>query len=279
MTAAFDLFNHVKPLGRDNLGLSVGLKGNGMAFTRALLQESPWQGSSITEDIDYGLDLLEKRGVAVGYAPEALVVAQMPVTASQSASQRKRWERGRYKLMRERALPLLWQGVRRGDLRLLDAAFDLLVPPLAELFTLCVVFLLLALGGRYTNLLPAWSLFPPVAALLGYVIYVLGGLKVAGAKREAYAALLRAPLYALWKFALLFAPGKRKSQGGAGPTKGQSAEGAKQGDEDEWVRTERKAMSVATPPTIVAPIAAPPAALPTALSNAAPNSSSEGTAL
>ena len=44
MAGAFDLFNHVKPLGRDALGLSVGLKGNGMAFTRALLEAAPWRG-------------------------------------------------------------------------------------------------------------------------------------------------------------------------------------------------------------------------------------------
>ena len=234
MTAAFDLFNHVKPLGRDRLGLSVGLKGNGMAFTHALLNAAPWQGSSITEDIDYGLDLLQKHEIAVGYAPEAIVVAQMPTTAKQSASQRERWERGRYKLMRERAFPLLWDGLRRGNLRRIDAAFDLLLPPLAELFTLCVVFLAIAAGGVYFGLLPLWAIAPPVLAFAGYIMYVLGGLKVAGAKREAYAALLRAPSYALWKFALLLSPGKRRAR--------------KTGGQDEWVRTERAALSAPTPP-------------------------------
>src|SRR5262249_20688253 len=80
MTAAFDLFNHVKPLGRDRLGLSVGLKGNGMAFTRTVLKASQWQGRSITEDIDFGLDLLLNHDIVVGYVPEAVVMAQMPVT-------------------------------------------------------------------------------------------------------------------------------------------------------------------------------------------------------
>lgn len=233
MTAAFDLFNHVKPLGRNNVGLSVGLKGNGMAFTRALLKESPMQGSSITEDIDYGLDLLQKRGVAVGYAPEAIVVAQMPTTAKQSASQRERWERGRYKLMRERAFPLLWDGIRRGDVRLVDAALDLLTPPLAELYALCVAWLIVAFIGYGLEWTPAEVVIPPALALLGYVVYVLGGLKVAGAKPEAYSALLRAPLYALWKFVLIFTPkkGVKKAVGALS---------------EEWVRTERAAMPSAT---------------------------------
>ena len=94
MAAAFDLFNHVKPLGRDRLGLGVGLKGNGMAFTRALLQAAPWRGDSVTEDIDYALDLVRRHGVRVGYAPEAVVRAQMPTTAGQAATQRARWRAG-----------------------------------------------------------------------------------------------------------------------------------------------------------------------------------------
>ena len=34
------------------------------------------------------------------------------------------------------------------------------------------------------------------------LVYILGGLRVAGAPPEAFAALLRAPIYVLWKFAL-----------------------------------------------------------------------------
>src|SRR5205814_7696275 len=34
MAAAFDLFNHVRPLGSDRLGLSVGLKGKDRKSTR-----------------------------------------------------------------------------------------------------------------------------------------------------------------------------------------------------------------------------------------------------
>ncbi|MEI6431636.1 MAG: glycosyltransferase family 2 protein [bacterium] len=243
MTAAFDLVNHVKPLGRDYLGFSVGLKGNGMAFTRALLLNSPWQGSSITEDIDYGLDLLQNRGIAVGYAPKAIVTAQMPVTAKQSESQRERWERGRYKLMRQRAIPLLGEGIRRGNFRLIDAALDLLIPPLAELFALCAAWLVLGLIGWFLGLNPVMTVVPPIIAFIAYICYVLGGLKVAGARPEAYSALLRAPGYALWKFALLFAPGRRKAQ-----TAGADAE--------EWVRTERTAMP--TQPTSTSSPSTPP---------------------
>ncbi len=228
MAAAFDLFNHVKPLGRDRLGLGVGLKGNGMAFTRALLLAAPWRGDSVTEDIDYGLDLARHHGVRVRYAPEAVVRAQMPTTARQAASQRARWEGGRYRLLRERALPLLADGLRRRSALLCDGAVDLLLPPLAELAGLVAAWLLLAGVGAYLHRLPHadfWLMAGGVTAL-GLGVYVLGGLRVSGASREAYLALLRAPFYAVWKFGL-YAVGLRNRR--RGPA--------------EWVRTARAPLS------------------------------------
>ncbi len=224
MTAAFDLVNHVKPLGRDTLGLSAGLKGNGMAFTRPLAEALPWPGGSLTEDLDYGLELARRFGLRVRYVPEARVEAQMPATAGQAASQRKRWEQGRSGLVRERALPLLWESLRRRSLLLLDAAWDLLTPPLAELAALLVLFAGLTAFGTAAHLLPHPVLWTRAAAsgLLGLCVYVLGGLRVAGAGPDAYAALLRAPFYAFWKFALLLTGRKRSQKADA-----------------EWVRTER----------------------------------------
>jgi glycosyltransferase involved in cell wall biosynthesis len=242
MTAAFDLFNHVKPLGRDRLGLSVGLKGNGMAFTRTVLKAAAWQGRSITEDIDFGIDLLLHHGIVVGYVPEAKVQAQMPVTSKQAASQRERWEKGRYKLLRQRAIPLLTAGVRRHDFRLIDAAIDLMLSPLAELAALHAVWLILADAGTFFGLLPMKATIPPVVSCLGYALYVLGGLKLAGATKREYAALLRAPLYTVWKLVLLFRPGRGKGR----RTDGDGPSGGNTGAE-EWVRTERTAMPPAAP--------------------------------
>lgn len=224
MTAAFDLVNHVKPLGRDRLGLSAGLKGNGMAFTSALAAALPWPGGSLTEDLDYGLELARLYNLRVQYVPEARVAAQMPATAAQAGSQRKRWEQGRAGLVRERALPLLAEGLRRRSLLLLDAAWDLLTPPLAELAALLLAFLALTALGAAAHLLPhpAVWLGASLFGLLSLAVYVLAGLRVAGAGPDAYAALFRAPFYAVWKIALLVT-GRNKSKNAP----------------DEWVRTGR----------------------------------------
>lgn len=203
MSAAFDLFNHVKPLGRDSLRLSVGLKGNGMVFSRRLLEEARWRGESVTEDIDFGLDLIRNHGIRVCYMPEAHVRAQMPATTEQATSQRKRWEGGRYRLMRQRGLPLLWEGLRRRSARLCDSAVDILLLPLAELGVLWLVWTALIAIGVVSHFIPwrPWLALALVAAG-GLLVYILGGLRVAKAPRAAYAALARAPFYAAWKMVL-----------------------------------------------------------------------------
>lgn len=227
MNAAFDLHNHVKPLGLDRLGLSVGLKGNGMAFTRALLEQARWQGSSVTEDIDYGLDLLCEHGIRVGYVPEARVVAQMPVTAAQAAPQRARWEEGRTRLLRARGLPLLIAGLRQRDGRLCAAALDLAAPPLAELAGLLLIWgasIPLVQAAGWLPGVGGWWYGAWLVGALGMAAWVLGGLRVAGAPRGAYLALVAAPAYAAWKFALVATRLPGGKTGTSAP---------------EWVRTAR----------------------------------------
>ncbi len=235
MAGAFDLVNHIRPLGYDRLGLTITLKGNGMAFTREVLKRARW-GNSITEDMDYGLELIRSHGIRVRYIPEARVLAQMPVTANQAASQRSRWEGGRYQLLRERALPLLKEGLLRRNLPILDAGLALLVPPLAELAAFLLLWGGLIAFGSMRHLLWEPRVFFALFALsvLAFLTYVLGGFRVADSPSEVYSALFKAPLYILWKLALygvsLF---RRRKSLGSSP---------------EWVRTSRIAVSAPAAP-------------------------------
>jgi len=227
MSAAFELCNHVKLLGADRIGCWVGLKGNGMAFSREVLECARWSGRSITEDVDYGLDLLSHYRIRVGYVPEARVLAQMPTTGAQAGSQRERWERGRYGLVAVRVPRLLREAIAWRDLRLLDAVFGLLVPPLAELAFLIGLWGALIAAGGHAHLLPGIAAWEAAVVLCGFglFLYVVGGLRVAGAPAAAYSALARAPLYAAWKFALY---------GGRFLARHTHRAGGRQ-----WVRTER----------------------------------------
>ena len=160
----------------------------------------------------------------------------MPTEAAQAGSQRSRWERGRLKMVRERALPLVWEGLRDRNRLLLDMGLDLVVPPLAELTALTLAWSGLVVFGAAARLLPHPAVWLSSAALtgIGLLVYILGGLRVAGAPPEAFAALLRAPFYVVWKFALAFS-GLARRRRGTGV--------------DEWVRTERAPLAPeATPP-------------------------------
>ena len=237
MSAAFDLVNHVRLLAIDHAGGCLGLKGNGMAFTRGCLALYPMTGRSVTEDLDYAMDLMQHGGIRVQYAPHAFVCAQMPVTGEQARSQRQRWEGGRYRVVRSRAPQLLKAVVKTGDLRFIGAMFELLQPPLAEQVAgsvgICSLALLcLMLGSPFAGL----ALIAAGFSVVSILMYVFLGLGLAGAKKETFKALAFAPIYIVWKlvlYAIGIVSGRRTGKADTG------------GADAEWVRTSRIKIPVA----------------------------------
>jgi hypothetical protein len=193
---AFGLIHHVRPLGKRWYGGSAGLKGNGMAMTDRVLRVVPWQAASLAEDVEHHLRLLD-HGIRVEYAPEAHLWADMPGTLQGAYSQNERWEAGRLALVRQRVPATIMAGIRRRDSALLDAGIEQHVPPFATLVALTGGGLVAAALGRSPRLVRLLSL-----CLLGQAAYTLGGFALAGAPRSAWLALLRAPLYILWKVRL-----------------------------------------------------------------------------
>lgn len=190
---AFALFNHLRPLGRSRFGWSAGLKGNGMCFSRAVIERFGWGSYSLTEDVEYHVRLIEA-GIAVVYVPEATIAAEMPVTLKQARSQQARWERGRLEMTRDYALPLVRGFLRAGDTNRLDAAMEIMLPPLSLLIgAVCVC---LALGG-----LLRWGPGVGLALVLLALLALHGVIGAALAKlsTRAYLSLLRAPLFVAWK--------------------------------------------------------------------------------
>jgi 1,2-diacylglycerol 3-beta-glucosyltransferase len=224
MAVALALAHYVKPLGRNTFGLSDGLKGNGMCFSREVLQKVPWSGESVTEDIEYTLRLVEA-GVRIEFAPEAVVYAQMPTSGKQATTQRQRWEGGRYALAK-RAFGLLFKGLGKRNLLLADRAIELIIPPFVEMFALPVLFLLGSLAWLYFTpgsaaaTLMAWAWGGVLAA---EVLYLAAGLVTARVPLAVAGSLLFAPVYIIWKFAVYGAMVARRGVGG-------------------WHRTERQAM-------------------------------------
>jgi 1,2-diacylglycerol 3-beta-glucosyltransferase len=219
MALGLALFNGVRSLARENLGLSCGLRGNGMCLAVTALREHPYRAFSLVEDLEYGI-VLGRAGVRIRYAHEAVVASAMVSSGTAAATQRRRWELGRARLARVLVPSLLRDALRTRSILLLDLAVDLLVPPLS--------FLALAVAsGSAASVALRWISGAAAAAssmwLLSGVflaLYLLRGWQLADIGIRGARAMASIPFYVGWKIAVLL----RSTQGG----------------NDQWVRTARE---------------------------------------
>jgi 1,2-diacylglycerol 3-beta-glucosyltransferase len=219
MTIAFAAFHGVRSLSRERLGLSCGLRGNGMGFSRSVLMAAPYRAFSIVEDLEYGLQL-GYSGVRVQYVHEARVFGQMVDAEGASRSQRRRWEGGRRALARQHIFRLIGDAWRRSDWVLADLALDLLIPPLSNLAVLNVVGLALCwIAWSSVSIAPLfWA-----SSALGLLLYVMRAWAISGVGSRGLLDLFWAPVYVVWKLILRF---KDRDQG--------------REDSRTWIRTARE---------------------------------------
>ena len=190
---AFALFNHLRPLGRARFGWSAGLKGNGMCFSRTVIERHGWEAYSLAEDAEFHIHLL-KAGIRVTYVPDAIVAAEMPISLRQAHSQQARWERGRLELARMAARELLPGLLRSGAGARLDALMEIALPPLSLMVGLTLLCALCA-----AVLISPVGLALAAAMTLALGLHVLVGAGLARLSVRTYLSLWRAPLYIVWK--------------------------------------------------------------------------------
>ncbi len=193
---ALSLMNHVRPLGRNGLGASSTLTGNGMCLSHDLLTRYPWQAFSAGEDYQYYLTLVEQ-GERVRYVHDAVVRSHMPVTFAQMRTQDIRWEssvgQGRQSVWRI-ALRLMRAGLKYRDLARIEAVAELLTPPLSLMMGWCALILIFSLL--------VWSLPTLMIALMltaGLMGYIASALYLLHPPRVVYLALFQAPRFVAWK--------------------------------------------------------------------------------
>ncbi|HUB04371.1 MAG TPA: glycosyltransferase family 2 protein [Solirubrobacteraceae bacterium] len=203
--AGFALFNVVRPLGRDRLGLSTGLLGTGMAFSRRLLLRAPWSAFSFAEDREQHMRWV-LGGARVVFAPEAEVSSPSPSTGAGARAQERRWESGRGALARGLTPRLLARSLRTKDPAQLDAALEPILPPQSLLLSINVAGLAAArlAGARGTG---RWA----AASLLAQATYVIGGLAVVRAPASVWRAFASLPRFLARRMGIL-------ASAGAGPS-------------------------------------------------------------
>jgi 1,2-diacylglycerol 3-beta-glucosyltransferase len=195
--AAFILINRVRQSGRVALGQSAMLLGNGMLLSRDLLSQRSWTAFTSAEDLEFTLDL-QLEGVNVAYARRAQVSSETAPTPDAAATQQRRWEGGRFALARAYGLRVLSEARRQRRPGLLLLAVELVMPPLGLLTAGIVVGCAVTAGVAVTTG-HRWALAPWVLAGAALPLYVGLGLKAGEAPRDAYRALLGAPLFVLRK--------------------------------------------------------------------------------
>ena len=213
---ALTLMNHVRPLGRNGLGCSSTLTGNGMCLSRALLLRYPWQSFSLAEDYQYYLNIV-KHGEKVRYMPDAIVRSEMPSTFAHMRTQDIRWESpDKSQPVRKIALQLLKAGFRNRDFARIEAVAELLTPPLSFLSS----WSLLTLIGS----LLLWSFPNMIMSLViigGLFCYLSTPIYLLHPPRAVIRALLHAPTFMIWKLWVVVVVKRNKKQ------------------TSEWIRTSR----------------------------------------
>lgn len=191
MSAAFNVFNHLRMAGNIRLFGTTTLKGNGMAFRREILEKYGWPAHSVVEDVEFSLMLLAEK-VDVSYNPDAVIRSEMAVGRAQATSQRERWEGGRFALARD-LLPSLVAKCAKGKFRYFHALMDLAIPPLSLL--LFTVVLTCVLSWLFLPL----SLSVPLCCFFVLLFYVASGQLLMRAPLRLWCYLATAPFYVLWK--------------------------------------------------------------------------------
>jgi cellulose synthase/poly-beta-1,6-N-acetylglucosamine synthase-like glycosyltransferase len=190
--AAFTLQGITIPRGRDRLGLSVRLRGTGMAIRREIVYSHRFRAPA-SEDLVFTLDLLLD-GARCRHVDSARLRSLGANTWGSFGGQKVRYEAGRMAAGREFVPRLIRRAMAQRDGACLEAAWFLVSPPFAVgALSLLVAVSLAALAG-------AWPVAAVFAAAFGLlVLALLTGLIQARAAPRTWLALCVAPWYLVWK--------------------------------------------------------------------------------
>jgi 1,2-diacylglycerol 3-beta-glucosyltransferase len=190
--AAFTLQGITIPRGRDRLGLSVRLRGTGMAIRREQALAHRFRAPA-SEDLFFTLDLMLD-GVRCRHVDTARLRSEGTSSWRTFRGQKLRYEAGRMAAARTYVPRLLKRAIRRRDASCLEAAWFLATPPfaLAALSLIAATSISVAAGE--------WLLAAVFAGgFAALALTLVTGLVQARAGVRTWVALLAAPWYIVFK--------------------------------------------------------------------------------
>ena len=196
-TFAFFVKNVIRQRALQRLAGRVHLLGTGIALPWKDFAAAQLATAEIVEDLKLGQELAE-----AGRPPrfiEGATISSNAETERNTLAQRQRWEGGFLRNAFRTGPAMLGRSIRRGDMRSVWAAVNIMIPPFALLLLLDIAGLALGsamvlwVGGSWW---PVWLLATTVilsgAGLIG--AWAVGGYRFVG-----LGDLARAPLYVEWK--------------------------------------------------------------------------------
>jgi 1,2-diacylglycerol 3-beta-glucosyltransferase len=190
--AAFTLQGITIPRGRDRLGVSVRLRGTGMAIVRDVALAHRFRAPA-SEDLFFTLDLLLD-GVRCRHVESARLRSEGAGTWGAFGGQKVRYEAGRMAAARTYVPRLLRRAVRDRDPSCLEAAWFLATPPFA------LAALSLAAAAAVAAIGAAWAVTAVFAVGLAVLALTVAiGLVQARAGLRVWLSLLIAPWYVAFK--------------------------------------------------------------------------------
>lgn len=218
--------NLVRQRGMTRLGGAALLTGTGMAFPWQIFATAPLANSDLAEDLALGIAITRQ-----GYAPyflESAGVSSEAAAQEDTLVQRTRWEHGFITTARRHAIPLIASGISRFSRSQFFLGLHLIVPPLALLMAMGMGILLVLACTTFwgSTALPFILLLMIVTAAL---LLTIAAWLMEGRKVLSFGALIRIPLYVLWKIPVYLK--------------------LLRGSENRWIRTRRSGEEVIPDPT------------------------------
>jgi len=135
--------NRMFQLSRNNLRLSSQLCGTGFCVDTQLLKEVGWGATCLTEDLEFTCKLV-MNNQKVGWAHDAILYDEKPITIAQSWRQRKRWMQGFSDVCSRYFFRLIKKAVKDRDFIALDCALYTIQP--ITIILICVTMLISAVN-------------------------------------------------------------------------------------------------------------------------------------
>lgn len=143
-SVAFWSQNRMYQLARANIGLSNQIGGTGFAIDTQILKDLGWGATCLTEDLEFSCKLI-LNGEKVGWAHDAIIYDEKPLTLKQSWVQRKRWMQGFTDVASRYFFKLLKKGIKDKKWFVLDCALYVIQPFLTLLLGISMLITLVSL--------------------------------------------------------------------------------------------------------------------------------------